>query len=764
MKEKYLRLALYCLQILYLETAFAQEIEEELETAAEFWESTVEQEEDLAELDTYTVYENIAYLLEHPLSINNCTAEELSQIPFINAWQIRQFITYRSLLGNFISVYELQAVPGWNIALVRKALPYFKMLSGKQTSMKERWKKGKHSIVSAGQINHPLAKGFLSTDSSAAAFAGSPFKWQWRYKYQYLNLLKWGILLEKDAGEPFIYNKSFAGFASYHIQVANWGKITQLNVGDFTVNQGQGLIQWQSFVLGSTALGFVKHAPHVKAYTAAGEFQFNRGVAFTMQRNNWRGFIYGSRKKLAARKEVSFDGTQAITSFNMSGLFRTETELSRKNNTKLYSGGGTVGFRNHQWQIDFNLSYQQLEQPVQEKEELYQVFALTGSKFLATSVSWGFNSDQGYWMGELARDHTGQCAFLTGMLAVPHPSVECGILIRFYPREFQTWNGNAYGVSSKSTNEKGLYLIGKWTPNKYFHLEASVDKRYHDWLKYRVSAPSQGSTLMLKLTGKIDKKTEWSVLYRFQDKAADINLNEQNLNSASSMMANTHHDLSISHDLPIVNDPSILNNLYPSNYIIIAKEPEYLKRPVNIYYHSVRAAISGPVLPALNFRSRMEFIIAKEAGHPLYNSGAVFGSVDYFPKVETAGDYITASSNNERRGKRTLGSLWFMELRYMPKNTSWVIDGRIQYYHTDNYDVRIYAMERDLPTYNAMPSFYGSGWRLYGMVRYRINKSYSLWLKIAGNLKPESSSLGTGYNAIVGSRNTEIRLQTQILF
>ena len=89
-----------------------------------------------------------------------------------------------------------------------------------------------------------------------------------RYTYNYKQLLAYGFTGEKDAGEPFFRNAQRYGFDfySFHFFLQQSGIIRALAIGDFTVNMGQGLIQWQTtaFTKTSQALSIKREAPCLK--------------------------------------------------------------------------------------------------------------------------------------------------------------------------------------------------------------------------------------------------------------------------------------------------------------------------------------------------------------------------------------------------------------------------------------------------------------------------------------------------------------------
>ena len=68
--------------------------------------------------------EELKELTEHPVNINHADEILLATLPGVSAWQIEQLIKYRRTLGLLSSVYELQSVPGWDVALCRHLRPY----------------------------------------------------------------------------------------------------------------------------------------------------------------------------------------------------------------------------------------------------------------------------------------------------------------------------------------------------------------------------------------------------------------------------------------------------------------------------------------------------------------------------------------------------------------------------------------------------------------------------------------------------------------
>ena len=74
-------------------------------------------------------------------------------------------------------------------------------------------------------------------------------------------------------------------------------------------------------------------------------------------------------------------------------------------------------------------------------------------------------------------------------------------------------------------------------------------------------------------------------------------------------------------------------------------------------------------------------------------------------------------------GKTQRGQLAYMELIYKPPLQPFSASFRYGFYDTDGYATRIYAYERDLPAYYAVPPHYGEGTRQYIVLQYKLSKS-----------------------------------------
>ena len=68
-----------------------------------------------AEPEDDSYHQQLQQLRKNPLNINVATETDLQVFRWLSDLQIKNLLQYRSLLGNFITIYELQSIPGWNM-------------------------------------------------------------------------------------------------------------------------------------------------------------------------------------------------------------------------------------------------------------------------------------------------------------------------------------------------------------------------------------------------------------------------------------------------------------------------------------------------------------------------------------------------------------------------------------------------------------------------------------------------------------------------
>ncbi|WP_423126299.1 ComEA family DNA-binding protein [Gaoshiqia sp. Z1-71] len=84
---------------------------------------------------------------------------------------------------------------------------------------------------------------------------------------------------------------------------------------------------------------------------------------------------------------------------------------------------------------------------------------------------------------------------------------------------------------------------------------------------------------------------------------------------------------------------------------------------------------------------------------------------------------------------------------------------RIAYFHTDDYDSRVYSYENDLLYQFSVPAFYDEGIRSYLTGKVKICEKTEFWFKVSRSWLFGADGIGSGYNLIEGNKRTEVKFQ-----
>src|ERR1044072_6752568 len=81
-------------------------------------------ERDEGVTDDDTQWQQLMYFQKHPLNLNAATENELKALRLLTDLQISNFLMYRKQLGALLHIYELQAVPAWDVYTIKQLVPY----------------------------------------------------------------------------------------------------------------------------------------------------------------------------------------------------------------------------------------------------------------------------------------------------------------------------------------------------------------------------------------------------------------------------------------------------------------------------------------------------------------------------------------------------------------------------------------------------------------------------------------------------------------
>jgi hypothetical protein len=489
--------------------------EQQLENQADVDQSETEDDNWLQDLEHFRT---------NPINLNIADADELKQLRIVSDLQIANLIAYRNLFGRILSVYELQAVPSWDITTIKKILPFITVNVAVPLSeeLRKRLREGGHSLLLRVSQVVEKSKGYDKTNSGAR-YLGSPQRILFRYRYVYKNLLQFGMLGDKDAGEQFLKGTQNRGFDfySFHWFIRKTGIMQSFALGDFTVNIGQGLIQWQSLAFKKSVdvMGIKRQSAVLRPYSSAGEFYFHRGAGLTIRKGKFETTAFASLRKISANLVAdTVNNENFISSFLNSGYHRTNSETADRNNLTHTSFGAAVAYKTPRWHAGINGVYYQFSLPVQKRDEPYNLYAINGKNWYNLSVDYSYTYKNLHFFGEAAADKNFNKALIHGLLISVDSRVDLSLLHRHISPAYQAVYGNAFTENTYPTNERGIYAGITIRPAIGWRIDAYADFFKFPWLKYQVDAPSRGTDFLTQLTYTPSKQTEIYSRFRSESK------------------------------------------------------------------------------------------------------------------------------------------------------------------------------------------------------------------------------------------------------
>lgn len=499
----------FCLILIFhlnLISGKAQEHDEDLSRLVE--ELTAFQDLDA---DYEQVYENLMQLLANPVDLNTATAEELRSLYILNESQITQFIEYRIQQGDLASVYELQAIPGFDLPTIQKLQRWVKVIdpgTKVNRSILQRILYGKNNyLITRYERTLEAKKGFTISDDPQKIFKGSDDKLYMRFRSSKPGDFSIGFTAEKDAGEKIVWDRKNDqygfDFSSYHIHLQNKGKLKSLIAGDFQCQYAQGLVLGGAFGLGKGAetITTVRRSNvGLLPYSSVNESGFYRGVGTTYQLSR-NLFVTGFYSAIWRDASTANDSTSnsSISSFQYTGLHRNDTELDNRKKIREtnYSAVLNYKYRN----LDAGLIFHaiQFSEPVNKQRSAYNQFTFNGKENITTGGFLNYTYSNFNFFSEVARSINGGSGIIAGILSALHQNLDMAIVFRKYDKNFNTFYANAFAENSQPQNETGFYWGWKYLWKRKYSISGYMDLFKFPWLGFRRYAPSHGYEWLLRL-------------------------------------------------------------------------------------------------------------------------------------------------------------------------------------------------------------------------------------------------------------------------
>jgi hypothetical protein len=465
-----------------------------LEENAEDWAAGTENETDFSLL-----LEDREYWLQHPLNLNTATADQLAQLYILNDFQIAAILENRKR-GCFLSIYELLYIPGMRDKDVILLKPFVvcEPPPENKESIKSLRNSIDHQILLRYQRVTEQQEGYLPPPDSEPGkphYLGSPDKLYLRYRLDAKDVLKAGILMEKDQGEEFFTGSNRYGFDFYSAFLSfspAKSFLRQLIIGDYHVRLGQGLILWSSGAFGKSAglNNLVRSGLVMKGNLSTDENCFFRGAAVTVGRGDLFLTCFVSSKHIDASPADDTLQADAFSTIATSGLHNTPAELVKEDYLKEQAAGVSLRYNRNRLNLGINGFCQRYDKYCTGQDRLYENFYFAGKDYCAASFDYRYLAKRMQLFGEAAFSYQ-SVALLNGALFYLHPGVSLALLHRYYDKSYYSSWSDAFREGTKVNNEEGYYAgIETVFGNNRWSFYADIFS--FPWLRYRVNVPSQG--------------------------------------------------------------------------------------------------------------------------------------------------------------------------------------------------------------------------------------------------------------------------------
>jgi hypothetical protein len=642
-----------------------------------------------AEDDNNASIENFTQLLVHRLDLNSSNREQLRLVG-LTEQQIGNLIQHREINGKLLSVYELQAIEGFDLEFIKQLQKLVIVKDPNSTLDSDFLKRvksdGYNYALLRTDINLEKRKGFSESAVEDQKFQGPKPRMSLRFRSFRAGDFSFGITAENDPGEIFKWKPTASQYGfdylAVHAQVQNKGFIRNLIIGDYQAQFGQGLVWGGAMSFGKGAetitnvrrnnVGFVP-------YTSAYEGGNLHGAAVSLEVNKKiTANILLSSNKRDASLDFNYEG-QFISSLQNSGLHRNKNELEKRKVVNQSMAGTILEYTNNNLLLGSAFQFMELNLPLVPRRSLYNQFAFTGTQNTNVSGFANFGLNNISFFAEAALSLKRGKAIVVGSLIGLTPKLDISVLYRNYEKNYLPFFANAFSENTIPSNEKGLYWGMKYKLNRKFYFTGYIDFFSFPWLKYRTYAPVNGNEWLLNLHWQPVRNSNLSFQVRQENKY-------RNASAGNSPLY-------------------MLNNISKNSYWVHAD-----------YF----------LTSNIRMKTRVQW--------------SSFYSEKNISEGFTIAQDISA----------TIGKI--------------KITGRYAIFDTDDYDNRQYVYENDVWLAYSLPAYDGHGVRKYLLVQYKMNKTFTFWIRYSRTSYINRQSIGSGVETIDGNQQNDIKFEVRIQF
>lgn len=331
-----------------------------------------------------------------------------------------------------------------------------------------------------------------------------------------------GLVLDKDAGEPWQYQYPWADSHSLYLSYRRRdGIVREAVAGHYRVTLGSGLLCGQNLSLGKNLIanGFMEKRRTLAPHASSSETDFMQGAAVQLRlHRQWVLTSFASWRAI--------DGTlsaDTLRTWNETGYHRTQSEENHRHTAHLAQVGTRLQWLAENAEVAANLLYNHFDHPYHRAVRYYNRHFFRGRQLGAASIDYDLQWMGIHFKGETACSQNGGWATLNGA----HTDLglwSATALYRHYSDRYLHLQGNALAESSSLQGEQGVLLLLQGPLSAHWDLQTSADWFRFSVPQYSIRRPSDGYEISAKaLYRRTLHRHQWSGTLSYRWKAKHRN-------------------------------------------------------------------------------------------------------------------------------------------------------------------------------------------------------------------------------------------------
>jgi hypothetical protein len=407
--------------------------------------------------------DELDWLQEHPVNLCTASAEDLQRLPGVTHLLAQNIVLMRQQQQIEI-LQDLMKVEGMTREQFVNMLPYVNVVQQSEATYSlqyrtrsvseiEQRKGYRENVYQGSPLKEYNRLTALATDSAGIVWG--------------ISSLEVGVLAEKDAGE-----RTLADFATGYIAGIIPAIYTRFIIGDYLFESAEGLVFNQSYPIskGSDVIAPVRNnGTGIRPFRSTNENGYFHGVAASAEWSGMKMQMMYSRRPINA----TIDSMGFITSFDASGLFRTESEQTHRNSaSEQIIGGRMSGHLSREWNIGVTMYHSEFDHAFYSRADNSQFINQLNVQGADISYSTIYTDV----FSEIAFSQRAR-AWIAGVTAKPAPSVELSMAAREYSTDFLNLHASAFGEHSNPVkNESGVYSAARIKICPWLRVSAYYDQ------------------------------------------------------------------------------------------------------------------------------------------------------------------------------------------------------------------------------------------------------------------------------------------------